>query len=206
MTKHNHEIDSKNHYDKVASHFNRTWDGFLSGFFKHYIKKTVHIDENDRVLDIGCADGQLLGMLSENQSFEAYGLDISPEMVKVASQKYPKFNFVNGSAQNLPFEDDFFDVLICSASFHHFPDPEGFLKEAKRVLRPNGKLVLAEIRIPIYDVRKIYNAYVEKTSTEGDVKVYGQQELMDLFQQGNFELVKHHNALQIQYYELKKLR
>lgn len=201
---HNHELDSKNYYDHIAKNFNHTWDGFLSSFFKKFITKNLEISPNAKVLDIGCANGTLLDMLSHKVPLQGTGLDISPEMTKIAKQLHPEFEFISGTAQNLPFPEQSYDVMICSASFHHFPDPAHFLKETKRVLREDGRLVIAEIRIPIYDIRNFYNRHIEKNSTEGDVKVYGQKELLDLFSHAGFEVIQHKNALQIQYYELKK--
>lgn len=203
---HNHELDSQVYYDKVARKFNRTWDGFLASFFKRFIVKNLELTEQSSVLDIGCANGTLLDMLHKKVEFYGTGIDISPEMVKVAQELHPEFNFFAASAQTMPFPDEAFDLMICSASFHHFPNPAAFLTEAKRVLRPDGRLVIAEIRIPVYDVRKVYNRHIENHSTEGDVKVYGQNELLDLFKQADFEVLVHKNALQIQYYELKKMR
>lgn len=179
---------------------------FIEFFFKKYIGTNLSIENNAKVLDIGCANGTLLDQLNKKSTIQGTGLDISPEMVNIARKRHPEFDFIVGSAQHLPFPSQSFDVIICSASFHHFPDPELFLREAKRALKENGRLVIAEIRIPFYDVRKIYNRYIEKKSTEGDVKVYGQKELLDLFRATNFEVVVHKNQLQIQYYELKKLR
>ena len=57
-------------------------------------------------------------------------------MIKIAQVKHPNFTFKQGSAQKIPFEDANFDLIICSASFHHFPSPEAFLAEAKRLLAP----------------------------------------------------------------------
>lgn len=203
MAEDNYELNSKTHYDKVASKFDRTWDGFLSGFFKRFIVKNLVFPEHAAVLDIGCANGVLLAMLHEKIDFYGTGIDISPEMVRVAQHHYPEFQFFNASAQTMPFPDQAFDILICSASFHHFPDPAAFLTEACRILKPNGRLIIAEIRIPIYDVRQFYNRHIETHSTEGDVKVYGESELKALFET-KFDVIEHKNAWQIQYFDLKK--
>lgn len=203
---HNHELESKVYYDHIAQRFNHSWDGFLSQFFKKEIVKKLQWKKTDSILDVGCANGTLLSMLHETRDFNGFGLDISPEMIKIAQQNHPDFNFQVGSAQALPYENQQFDLVICSASFHHFPNPLTFLEEAKRVLKDNGRLVIAEIRIPLYDVRTIYNRYITAKSKEGDVKVYGHHELIKLFEASDFDIVIHHNHYQIQYYELKKLR
>ena len=198
----NYEKLSETYYDDHAKKFDRSFDGFLSGFFKRYILKNLDLPTNAKVLDVGSATGRLLTMLASKQPFEGVGLDISSQMTELAQKQHPEFSFVTGSAMQLPFEDQSFDVLICSASFHHFPSPETFLKEAKRVLKPGGKLVIAEIQIPIF--HGLYNGYIRRFSTEGDVKVYTFDELMTLLEAAGFVLIKGQKQLQIQYFQAHK--
>ena len=47
--------------------------------------------------------------------------------------------------ENFPFENDSFDAIICSMSFHHYPDPQAFFDSVKRCLRPNGRLILRDV-------------------------------------------------------------
>ncbi|MDM5143303.1 putative methyltransferase YcgJ [Lactococcus lactis] len=88
-------------------------------------------------------------MLNRKEKIFGSGLDISSEMIKIAQVKHPNFTFKQGSAQKIPFNNESFDLIICSASFHHFPLPELFLIKAECLLRPNGRLVIAEIHIPL---------------------------------------------------------
>ena len=53
--------------------------------------------------------------------------------------------FVVGDCENFPFEKDSFDAIICSMSFHHYPDPQAFFDSVKRCLRPNGRLILRDV-------------------------------------------------------------
>ena len=198
----NYEKLSETYYNRHAKKFDRSFDGFLSGFFKRYILKNLELPEHANVLDVGSATGCLLKMLASKYQFEGIGLDISYQMTEIAQKQYPEFSFVTGSAMQLPFEGQSFDVLICSASFHHFPNPETFLGEAERVLKPGGKLVIAEIRMPIF--RGLYNQYIHRFSKEGDVKVYTFDELMRLLETAGFVLIKGRKHLQIQYFEAYK--
>ncbi|WP_394206182.1 class I SAM-dependent methyltransferase [Lactococcus chungangensis] len=198
----NYEKLSETYYNRLAKKFDRSFDGFLSGFFKRYILKNLELPEHANVLDVGSATGCLLKMLASKYQFEGIGLDISSQMTEIAQKQYPEFSFVTGSAMQLPFEGQSFDVLICSASFHHFPNPETFLREAERVLKPGGKLVIAEIRMPIF--HGLYNQYIHRFSKEGDVKVYTFDELMRLLETAGFVLIKGRKHLQIQYFEAYK--
>ncbi|MCL2677061.1 MAG: class I SAM-dependent methyltransferase [Streptococcaceae bacterium] len=200
---HNHEQESQDFYDKIADHFDHTFDGFLASFFKRFIVKTLDFSEDIRILDVGCANGRLLSMLENQHHIDGFGLDISSQMVKVASEKYPQFTFKQGSSESIPFEEHSFDIVICSASFHHFPHPEQFLNEAERVLKENGRLIIAEIHIPIF--LKLYNWRLHRFSKEGDVKVYSPKELKALFNKKGWKVIKRKIFFQIQYYEIQKL-
>lgn len=57
----------------------------------------------------------------------------------------PNATFVVGDCENFPFENDSFDAIICSMSFHHYPDPQAFFDSVKRCLRPNGRLILRDV-------------------------------------------------------------
>ena len=154
-------------------------------------------------MDVGCANGKLLAMLNDKKKIVGSGLDISSEMIKVAKAQYPNFTFEQGSAQEIPFNNESFDLIICSASFHHFPKPERFLIKAECLLRPNGRLVIAEIHIPF--ITKIYNWWINRFSTEGDVKVYQPKELTELFNQNGWKINKKRFFYRFNIMNLKKI-
>lgn len=60
-------------------------------------------------------------------------------------ESYSKCNICRGDCENFPFENDSFDAMICSMSFHHYPDPQAFFESVKRCLRPNGRLILRDV-------------------------------------------------------------
>lgn len=197
---HNYEKESEAFYDRLADHFDDSFDGFLASFFKKFILKQLEYPQNSRLLDVGCANGRLLEMLNHKQALEGTGLDISSNMVKIARIKHPDHKFIQGNAQSLPFEDASYDVITCSASFHHFPDPDRFLEEARRVLASGGKLVIAEIHLPV--ITRLYNWRLNRFSTEGDVKVYTSRELRQKFEKQGWQLLRKKIFFQIQYYEI----
>ncbi|MDR0922611.1 MAG: methyltransferase domain-containing protein [Lactobacillales bacterium] len=179
---------SRTHYNKIANKFDKSLDGLFSFPFKKTIVEELNLTPSEVVLDVGCANGKLLSMLSEkNPKFIGAGIDLSDEMIKMAESRYPEFSFVQGNAEHLPFDSGTFDQIICSASFHHFPHPEEFLKEAYRVLKPGGKLLIAEIHIPSL-VLPFYNFYIDKFNKEGDVKVYRPKEIRQLMNEAGFKV------------------
>lgn len=98
------------------------------------------------VLDVGCGTGAVIALLHEKYPQARYvGLDLTPSMIEAAQAKdLPNAKFVVGDAEDLPFPDAAFDAVLCSNSFHHYPDQRAFVSEAWRVLRPGGRLILRD--------------------------------------------------------------
>ena len=88
----------------------------------------------------------MISLLSEKYPDKNYtGIDLTEAMINVAKAKnIPNAKFVVGDCENLPFEDDSFDVVICSMSAHHYPEIQNFYNSVFRVLRPGGRLILRD--------------------------------------------------------------
>jgi SAM-dependent methyltransferase len=96
-----------------------------------------------RVLDAGCGTGRASVWLAE-QGAEVVGVDISPEMLRVAREDVPAGSFhVGDLADPLPFEDGSFDVVVSSLVMHYLRDWVPTLRELRRVLRPDGVVVMS---------------------------------------------------------------
>jgi SAM-dependent methyltransferase len=106
------------------------------------------VGPTDRVVDVGCGPGRLLREVAERGA-EAVGVEPSGQMRRVAGWRTPaalrdKVRVVEGTAERLPLEDGTATVVSAVASFHHWADPEAGLAEARRVLRPGGRLLIVE--------------------------------------------------------------
>ena len=99
------------------------------------------------LLDAGCGPAPMISLLAEKYPDRHYtGLDLTPAMIEQAKKKnIPNTTFVVGDCENFPFEKDSFDAIICSMSFHHYPNPQAFFDSVKRCLRPNGRLILRDV-------------------------------------------------------------
>jgi ubiquinone/menaquinone biosynthesis C-methylase UbiE len=111
---------------------------------------------SDRVLDLGCGTGVLCRLIADRLDAGAggvaIGIDAAGKMIQVARKKRggPTCRFEAMAAEDLAFEDRSFDAVVSSLFFHHIQIDikERALLEAFRVLKPAGKLILADMHSP----------------------------------------------------------
>jgi ubiquinone/menaquinone biosynthesis C-methylase UbiE len=140
-------------------------------------------------LDIGCGTGELLARLPEWGKIRLAGLDIAPNMVAAAREKLgPGPDLRVGDAESLPWESASFDLVLCTNSFHHYPDPDRSLAEMRRVLKRNGHLLLADITPP-EALRWIINRLLPLMRT-GDVHFYSENETRPLLVRNSFQVIR----------------
>ncbi|GAB6167374.1 hypothetical protein JCM19992_33740 [Thermostilla marina] len=116
------------------------------------------------LIDVGCGTGQLAVELARRSEFTIHGLDIDPEMqprfektVRRAGLS-DRICFVLGDAQQMPFPDDFADVIVSRGTLIFIPDIAKFLREVDRVLKPTG--------VAFVGGRYLYAPQAHKISTE----------------------------------------
>jgi ubiquinone/menaquinone biosynthesis C-methylase UbiE len=179
-----HEQRSMESYDRIASTYNDSPEGRFTFKFNALLRGEVEIPGGGRLLDIACGTGRFLGMLAAERSFQGYGVDISGKMVENAALLYPTMTFRRAACDALPFDGDFFDAVTVCAAFHHFPHPAAFAREAFRVLRPGGRLYIAEIYYPAL-ARALFNPIL-RFSKMGDVRFYAPEKISALLRGAGF--------------------
>ena len=97
-----------------------------------------------RALDIATGAGHTAGTLVDAGVPDVVAVDAAPRMVGLTVESFPGVEGVVGDAERLPFTTNAFDAVTCRIAAHHFPDPEAFLAEVARVLRPGGVLALED--------------------------------------------------------------
>lgn len=103
----------------------------------------------ERVLDLACGTGivarQVASRVAPNGTVSA--LDVNPHMLTVAraaaEAEGAKIAFLEGNAENLPFDDGAFDLVTCQHAFQFFPNPDAVAREIARVLAPGGRVAVA---------------------------------------------------------------
>jgi SAM-dependent methyltransferase len=149
-----------------------------------------HLTYGDaRVLDVGCGTGRFaVRVLEQNPEAHVWGLDLSAKMMAQGLTRCrpwrDRLHLVRGDSQRLPFPDDFFDVITCSHSFHHYPDQPAVVGEMFRVLRPGGRLMVIDGYRDGWWGWFIFDVIV--TTAEGDVHHCSARRFRDLFRAAGF--------------------
>ena len=116
------------------------------------------------ILDIGTGSGDFLVVLEKafpNASIT--GIDPNSESLKTASEKFPDVVFRIMGAENIEFPDNSFNVVSISMALHHLPDIDSAFKEMRRVLKPEGWIIVSELFSdnlnPAQEVHKMYHHF-----------------------------------------------
>ena len=96
----------------------------------------------------------------------------------------PGAEFVVGDSEQLPFESGEFDAVLCTASFHHYPNPRKATAEMARVLAPDGRLVIADGVADHWPARIADR--ILRVVDRGHVRLYRTEELAHLMQAAGF--------------------
>lgn len=179
---------SKTAYNKIADDYDNTFDDRFTQKFKHLLVENIILDECSNVLDVACGTGSLLSLLKKKKTINGYGVDISDQMIKSAAASNPDMEFHVSGCEAIPFRDDSMDLITVCAAFHHFPDVVAFAKEAARILKPKGRIYIADVYLPFL-LRLICNPFVS-LSKAGDVKLYSPKEIVNNFKPFGFEEVE----------------
>jgi ubiquinone/menaquinone biosynthesis C-methylase UbiE len=127
-------------YDSVAKDYDRRYLINDYSGVEEALMAFVGGDLTGRVLEVGCGTGHWLRLLTERR-IRIAGVDASYNMLEFAHDQAPAARLAHGKAEHLPWADGAFERLFCINAFHHFEDKVRFLAEARRVLRPGGRMM-----------------------------------------------------------------
>jgi len=135
-------------FDRIAHKYDSISRFLSMGLIPRWQRELVKgIERTGRVLDLACGTGDV-GALLLGKANSIVGLDYSLSMLEVAKRKYPEISFVRGNALKTPFRDGSFDLVLVSLALRHFEDPEGGLREIRRVLKEGGEVRILEVSVP----------------------------------------------------------
>ena len=133
------KVDSEN----LAEAHRQLWQGYLK-----FIQEHVQIKQSDRILDIGCGPWGLINYINMG---DRYGFDPLMDYFLEEFDMPKDIKFLKGVAEEIPFKNNFFDLVMVTNVLDHARQPLRILNEVKRVLKPNGILVLSiDCNGPLY--------------------------------------------------------
>ena len=150
MTEYKEKV--KERFDELADSYSNNAIAYIRDKRLYLINK--HIKKEDRVLEIGCGSGNILRFIN---SKNIYGLDISPKMIYFCKKIMPYGEFTTGDAEDLPYENNFFDKVIISEVLYYLPNLEKALEEAKRVLKSGGLILITSLNKKYNFVKTLVN-------------------------------------------------
>lgn len=144
-------------------------------------------------LDIGTGYGnfihQLTNLYSDYESF--IGIDTNSRLIEMAEQNKPndKVSFDEMDAYHMTYPDQSFDVICLSNSLHHLSDINGMFQAMKRVLKPDGYIIIQEmIRDQLSDMQESHKllhhfaARIDRLNGDSHYETFTQQEILDILQ------------------------
>ncbi|MEN1966938.1 class I SAM-dependent methyltransferase [Lentibacillus sp. N15] len=171
-----------------------------------YITSSTHANKQDlqeminwlepasemNVLDIATGGGHVAKHLSPYVA-KVTATDLTEAMLtNTAShlQAYNNITFTVADAEDLPFENDTFDIVTCRIAAHHFPNPKAFLAEVARVLTPAGKFLLIDNVAPNEPtLDHFYNTF-EKMRDPSHVRARSIAEWKNMFEHQPMRMIK----------------
>jgi len=135
------------------------------------VKNLLTPEQPKKILDIGCGTGETLTYLkTQFPKTQMQGIDLSPEAVKFTLKRGHKAK--KSAATKLPFKDNTFDAILLLDVIEHIKDDYAVIKEAKRVLKPGGVIVLTAPALQF-----IWTSFDEN---QGHFRRYNRHRLIDI--------------------------
>ncbi|ALB61754.1 SAM-dependent methyltransferase YafE (UbiE paralog) [Cronobacter condimenti 1330] len=184
---------TRSHHDHVEEQFGSQAKAYLtsqvhaSGRDLQRLRERLAASPQASVLDLGCGAGHA-SFIAAEQVRDVVAYDLSSSMLKVVEEAARErgFNHLStqqGYAESLPFATESVDIVISRYSAHHWHDVGQALREAKRVLKPGGTMVMMDILSPGHPVLDIWLQTVEALRDTSHVRNYASGEWLSMFNQ-----------------------
>ncbi len=173
VSRENMKVNVESMFDSIAWRYDFL-NHFLSfGVDRLWRRRAVRIIsrsyKNPRILDVATGTGDLAIAAMRLDPVAVEGIDISGEMLKIGTRKINTRGFddtiklTRGDSENIPFNDNSFDVAMVAFGVRNFSDPLLGLSEMRRVLRDRGMILVLEFSKPTrFPLSTIYNFYFSK--------------------------------------------
>lgn len=176
-------------WDYYADRYEKLWvQRFVLNPSRQLILKTMRgLPSSRRILDVGCGIGELCHSMSRQDPLaKIIGIDPSMNMIKRAEEKYAGQNiqYICGHPARLPIDHQF-DLVVSTNAFPYMPDKRGTLSDIKKLLKPNGRLLLLFAnRNSLYDA--FWLMFVKMTTSKAHYPSVSSTH--DLLKESGFEI------------------
>lgn len=132
-------------YARLAPEYDRRWSFYIDASVRETVKR-LEVRSGDRLLDVACGTGVLLGEIAERfPDVRLSGVDLSAEMLAMARNRIGAGADLQAApADRLPYASESFDVVVSTNAFHYFRKPDEVVAEFARVLKPEGRVVISD--------------------------------------------------------------
>jgi len=129
-------------FDRLAPQWDR--DMIKNDRIIQTILENADIRPGQQILDVACGTGVMIPYYLQKNVASVVGIDISPEMTKIAREKFSQANvqILCGDIENTEFSQKFDRIVVYNA-FPHFPDPENLIRTLANLLKPGGSVTVA---------------------------------------------------------------
>ncbi|MBI4464578.1 MAG: class I SAM-dependent methyltransferase [Acidobacteria bacterium] len=190
-------------YSRQASQYDRRWNRPFGDATLEAAIASIPWSSLKRLLDVGCGTGLLEEAVRWRlrKPAQVVGVDISLAMLQQAQQKLTTANrlsWTNAQAEHLPFAPASFDTVVCANSFHYYRQPVRVLKEFRRVLEPDGWLVLSDwcndflaCKVGQWALRLAHHTGIHRYALK---RCYGMKQCEELLTRAGFRIVSGHRS------------
>jgi|SRR3989338_7989054 len=173
-------------YNALSRYYDRLWASYVQASITETLK-CVSLPNKGKILDVGCGTGTFLQALSEKfPDLQLFGVDLSLGMLEKAKNKLQKRAvFSQANAGALPFENETFDYVLSTNSFHYWANTSKSFQEIKRVLKRGGIFVLTDWCSDFWTCRTL--GLFLRVSKHPCVKIYTTTDFQMLFSEAEFK-------------------
>lgn len=192
----NNSIKGEQHYEYKSPIFGMRYIHLLKiQKIIELIRVIINFNFNNRnpikLMDVGCGDGYLLKEIAiQFPQINLFGVDLSQSRVETAKKFVPTAMLETGDAQNIPFGEETFDVVVCSEVIEHCPNDLKVLAELYRISKSNSFLILTAPNL--YTLESISKALIGRRIVPPSyhLREYSYYQLIRKMREAGFKVLK----------------
>jgi len=186
---------ARDHFDRRADRWERDRTSRWIEPVPREALAALELSPTDRLLDVGCGTGAQVRSATPLVG-RVVGVDLSAAMIReavVLARGLDNASFAIADSERLPFADGAFTAVLCTLSFHHYPQPRVAVGEMARVLAPGGRLVIGDACGDLLTAR-MADVFLRRFEP-GHIRLYRSRELGDLLYGAGLTRVEHRRLM-----------